>query len=41
MLGGGTRNEESGKFKINSTKCKGCGTCAENCPVGAISKEEK
>jgi heterodisulfide reductase subunit A len=22
---------------VNSGLCKGCGTCAANCPVGAIS----
>jgi heterodisulfide reductase subunit A len=25
------------KSSINSALCKGCGTCAATCPVGAIS----
>lgn len=29
------------KFKIDSEKCKSCGLCMRNCPVGAISKDEQ
>ena len=29
------------KVKIDPQKCKGCGICKKNCPVGAISGELK
>jgi NADH-quinone oxidoreductase subunit F len=28
-------------YSIDAKKCKGCGVCKKNCPVGAISGEKK
>jgi len=30
--------DKKGNMKINLKYCKGCGICAANCPVGAISR---
>ena len=34
---GGEFPRANGKYVINADSCMECGTCAANCPVGAIS----
>jgi len=34
-------DEEAGKASIDSTLCMGCSSCAQVCPVGAISRRDE
>ena len=31
----GAISENNGAFVVNASLCRGCGTCADVCPVGA------
>jgi len=35
------KNEGREKIRVDYDYCKGCGICAENCPVKAISMKNK
>lgn len=38
---GAIKKNESGEFEIDFDYCKGCGICASECPVKAITMEHE